>query len=181
MTARLIESAKEIAAGHFLLNIESGTDKSSPGQFITLKAGDGFDPLLRRPFLIFDHREKIIQIVVQVVGRGTSLIASALPGEIDIDIAAIHRYTAITRLDPDARDSILPLACRIGAPKRVNLRFSSDCLAFFRGCRRHVDGVFFLPFGQCVFQVFKTFLFFRHDLLIPCVLRIQCAEIDLFG
>lgn len=64
---------------------EAGAPK--PGQFLTLRARRGFDPLLRRPFAIasFDAqgpRGSEISILYQVRGQATAILAELGPGAI---------------------------------------------------------------------------------------------------
>ncbi len=50
---------------------------AKPGQFVNLKAGNGFDPLLRRPFSI--HRIKgddTLQVIFKIIGKGTNALAN---------------------------------------------------------------------------------------------------------
>ncbi len=58
--------------------------EAAPGQFLMLRARDGIDPLLRRPFSF--HRilpeEGIIEILYRVVGRGTWILSQATPGTV---------------------------------------------------------------------------------------------------
>jgi dihydroorotate dehydrogenase electron transfer subunit len=57
-----------------------------PGQFVMIKAGDGHDPLLRRPFSIFeimrddDGAPSGISILSKRIGPSTSLVYTAQPG-----------------------------------------------------------------------------------------------------
>ncbi len=59
---------------------------AEPGQFVMLKAGSGFDPLLRRPFSIFEiAREEggapaRITILNKRIGPSTALLYAAPPG-----------------------------------------------------------------------------------------------------
>lgn len=55
---------------------------AKPGQFVNLKAGPGFDPLLRRPFSI--HRiqgEDTLQVVFKIIGKGTNALANLHGGQ----------------------------------------------------------------------------------------------------
>jgi dihydroorotate dehydrogenase electron transfer subunit len=81
---RLIEKPVRVSEGHHLLRIESGAGQSLPGQFINIRISKQNDPLLRRPFSIFNHEGGIITTVVKIVGRGTSILAVSKPGEIDM-------------------------------------------------------------------------------------------------
>lgn len=55
---------------------------AKPGQFVNLKVGNGFDPLLRRPFSI--HRilgADTLQVVFKIIGKGTSALANLHCGQ----------------------------------------------------------------------------------------------------
>ncbi len=60
---------------------------AAPGQFVMLKAGAGFDPLLRRPFSIFeilrDQQGTTVGLSVlsKRIGPSTTLLYDARPGE----------------------------------------------------------------------------------------------------
>jgi dihydroorotate dehydrogenase electron transfer subunit len=54
---------------------------SAPGQFLHLRLGEGWDPLLRRPMSIFRIRPEGVSLMVRDVGRGSHLIAHARPDE----------------------------------------------------------------------------------------------------
>lgn len=55
--------------------------RAKPGQFMMLRPSPGPDPLLARPFSIFFAQGEEIQILYQVVGRGTRLLYQARPGD----------------------------------------------------------------------------------------------------
>jgi dihydroorotate dehydrogenase electron transfer subunit len=82
--AKLITQPERVSKDHYLLKIELPGSKSVPGQFINIKADRGTDPLLRRPFSVYDHNGDIISVVIRVVGRGTEMICGMDKGEIDI-------------------------------------------------------------------------------------------------
>lgn len=52
-----------------------------PGQFFMLRIGQGYEPLLRRPFSIYWMEEGYLEILYRVVGRGTELLAFQRPGQ----------------------------------------------------------------------------------------------------
>ncbi len=55
--------------------------KAQPGQFVNLKAGSGFDPLLRRPFSIHQiYADGTMQVLFKVLGKGTRALADLAPG-----------------------------------------------------------------------------------------------------
>ncbi|HRU65399.1 MAG TPA: dihydroorotate dehydrogenase electron transfer subunit [Spirochaetota bacterium] len=82
--AILLDKPQEVSQEHFLLKIAMKGANFAPGQFINIKTTEGTDPLLRRPFSIFDAEGDIAHIIVRVVGRGTSLISKMEKGEINV-------------------------------------------------------------------------------------------------
>lgn len=82
--AELIKKPEEIAKDHFLLNIKISGNNAKPGQFVNVRASEGFEPMLRRPFSIFDSDGDIIRLVIRVVGKGTALISEMPPGPVNI-------------------------------------------------------------------------------------------------
>ncbi len=54
-----------------------------PGQFLHLRVSAACDPLLRRPFSIMltEPATGLIDLLVQVVGRGSEAVAAAMPGQ----------------------------------------------------------------------------------------------------
>jgi dihydroorotate dehydrogenase electron transfer subunit len=71
--AFLIEKPKQLCEDHYLLKIEIDGNISHPGQFANIKIGDT-DPLLRRPFSIYDHNGNVIELIIRVVGKATVLL-----------------------------------------------------------------------------------------------------------
>ncbi len=61
--------------------------RAGPGQFVMLKTGSTLDPLLRRPFSIFEHLRDAsgsivgLSVLNKHVGVGTSLLYRARPGD----------------------------------------------------------------------------------------------------
>ena len=52
-----------------------------PGQFVHLRVTGGLDPLLRRPFSVYRAETGRIEILYQVLGRGTRVMSLAQPGD----------------------------------------------------------------------------------------------------
>ncbi len=52
-----------------------------PGQFVNIRAGEGYDPLLRRPFSIADVDGSILWIMLHAIGKGTELLCRKNIGE----------------------------------------------------------------------------------------------------
>lgn len=83
--ATLLEKPVEVAKDHFLMKIDIGDRMSVPGQFANIRVGASLDPLIRRPFSIHDRNGSVIDVVIRIVGRGTSwLWEHAKPGPIDV-------------------------------------------------------------------------------------------------
>lgn len=53
-----------------------------PGQFAQLRCGDGFSPLLRRPFSVAWTDGDMAAFVLAPVGAGTRILASLQPGDV---------------------------------------------------------------------------------------------------
>jgi dihydroorotate dehydrogenase electron transfer subunit len=94
--AMLIEKI-QVARDHYLLRIQSDL-RAYPGQFINLRVGTTFDPLLRRPFSVHDCTDGMLEIIVRVVGRGTAWLRdNAMPGDINILPPMGNGFQVITR------------------------------------------------------------------------------------
>jgi len=52
-----------------------------PGQFVNLKVSETTDPLLRRPFSVYRTVGDEVQIIFQVIGKGTRALQQAQKGE----------------------------------------------------------------------------------------------------
>ncbi|MDO8848513.1 MAG: dihydroorotate dehydrogenase electron transfer subunit [Coriobacteriia bacterium] len=52
----------------------------APGQFVHLRIAEGADFILRRPFSVYRAEAGRLEILYQVVGRGTRVLAEAAPG-----------------------------------------------------------------------------------------------------
>ncbi len=59
--------------------------EAKPGQFVHIRAREGYDPLLRRPFSIHKSQGEKIEILYKVVGKGTQLLSRKKIGK-KIDI-----------------------------------------------------------------------------------------------
>ena len=74
---------------HLVLSYEQLPQKPEPGQFfnIRLSGKSSSDPLLRRPFSLFDFdgADKKVEFVYRVVGRGTEILSKLEEGkELDV-------------------------------------------------------------------------------------------------
>lgn len=90
----LILANVEVSPGYFRMRMTAPPEflTAQPGQFIMVRVFDAIDPLLRRPFGIFDVGVQIasytggadipyLEILYKVVGKGTELLASLHDGD----------------------------------------------------------------------------------------------------
>lgn len=77
------------ASGYYRMGlaVDGGFETAMPGQFVMVRVGSGFNPLLRRPFsllgLIRDGARSVtgIEILFKVVGKGTERLSRLGDGE----------------------------------------------------------------------------------------------------
>jgi len=85
----IVRDIKQLNHDTFLMRIESEKIASlaKAGQFVNVKCGNGLDAYLRRPVSIhsLDRESKTFDIVFQIRGKGTGLLAQYGPGD-EIDI-----------------------------------------------------------------------------------------------
>ncbi len=83
---------EQIARGIFILRLEEPDQARDvkPGQFVHLRCGTSFDPLLRRPLSVLrtgaNQRNCLpssqYEVLYEVVGRGTDLLSHLRPGDL---------------------------------------------------------------------------------------------------
>jgi dihydroorotate dehydrogenase electron transfer subunit len=78
-----VRGVKEVAENVYVLSFHSpGISRGvQPGQFLNIKVADGSDPLLRRPFSVYNVDGDTVEIVFNVIGRGTSVLRAKSPRE----------------------------------------------------------------------------------------------------
>ena len=76
-----ILSNKKISDSYYKMTLDAPyiAKTAKPGQFVQIRCSDGLDPLLRRPFSI--HRAKDLEILYEVIGKGTEVLSERKPGE----------------------------------------------------------------------------------------------------
>jgi dihydroorotate dehydrogenase electron transfer subunit len=72
-----VDSVREVRPGIFTLRFRSPLVAASvrPGQFLNIRATTGFIPLLRRPFSVYRTEGEHVEIIFNVIGQGTSILA----------------------------------------------------------------------------------------------------------
>ncbi|GFO54663.1 dihydroorotate dehydrogenase B (NAD(+)), electron transfer subunit [Geomonas sp. Red276] len=91
----MVLSNVEVSPGYFRMRMTAPQElqESSPGQFLMLKVVDAIDPLLRRPFGLFDvgtfapeyagcGTQCYTEILYKVVGKGTRMLSALHHGDL---------------------------------------------------------------------------------------------------
>jgi len=106
--AKIISCEETTAPGIWVTKLEAPSLAAAarPGQFLHIRCGEGDDPLLRRPISIHhaDRDTGIIQIMFQVVGKGTAWLSQRQDGFLDV-LGPLGRGFTLSPVD-----SGLPLA-----------------------------------------------------------------------
>jgi dihydroorotate dehydrogenase electron transfer subunit len=76
-------SNEKVGKAHYRMKLEVSqiAKDARPGQFVHIRCSSGYDPLLRRPFSIHKRAQGRIDILYQVVGRGTGILSKKRRGE----------------------------------------------------------------------------------------------------
>lgn len=82
-----VSSNDEVGDGLFVLRFHSAAiaRETKPGQFVNVRTGDGFLPLLRRPFSVSRIEGSVVEILYNIVGTGTKALSHKRPGD-DLDV-----------------------------------------------------------------------------------------------
>jgi dihydroorotate dehydrogenase electron transfer subunit len=126
---------------------------AQPGQFVMIKVGAGLDPLLRRPFSVFeilrgsDGTPAGITILSKRIGPSTTVIYAARPGQIAAVLGPLGRPFTVV----DAPAEAWMVAGGVGlapfATLAESLRARNVKTTLFYGARRG-DELFYLDFFQ---------------------------------
>lgn len=74
----------EVTRDYYLLTLSplDNIRRPDPGNFFMLSIGDGYDPLLKRPFSVHRSTDNNFQILYRVVGKGTGILRNKKPGDV---------------------------------------------------------------------------------------------------
>jgi dihydroorotate dehydrogenase electron transfer subunit len=77
-----VDSVREIAPNIHILSLHAPEISRSvkAGQFLNVRTRDQFIPLLRRPFSVYFREAERLQIIFNIVGLGTRILATDPPG-----------------------------------------------------------------------------------------------------
>jgi dihydroorotate dehydrogenase electron transfer subunit len=82
MNAKVVSNEK-IGESLYRMKLDAGKKMSAkPGQFVNVLVSDSYQPLLRRPFSIYDADGKSLSIVYKVIGDATKILSRKKPGDI---------------------------------------------------------------------------------------------------
>jgi dihydroorotate dehydrogenase electron transfer subunit len=78
-----VQHVRQVADNVFVLTFTSEEISQSiqPGQFINIKVHEGIEPLLRRPFSVYRTSGKDVEIIFNVIGKGTAALRQKRGGE----------------------------------------------------------------------------------------------------
>jgi dihydroorotate dehydrogenase electron transfer subunit len=78
---------RAVARNVFVLSLHAPNlaSRVRPGQFVNIRVNGSLDPLLRRPFSVYRTTGDAIEIIFNIVGKGTALLAEKRVGEV-IDV-----------------------------------------------------------------------------------------------
>ncbi|MFH1202009.1 MAG: dihydroorotate dehydrogenase electron transfer subunit [Candidatus Omnitrophota bacterium] len=80
--ARIIKNIK-VGRKYFKMSLDCAdiAREAEPGQFVTIRVADEYEPLLRRPFSIHRVKGKNLEILYKVVGQGTEILSEKKKGQ----------------------------------------------------------------------------------------------------
>jgi len=78
-----ITNVIDVAAGIHVLTFQSPEMSKTilPGQFLNIKIDDGAEPLLRRPFSVYRRDQNAVQLIFNVIGKGTAALSRKRAGD----------------------------------------------------------------------------------------------------
>lgn len=78
-----VTSVQSVASNILIISLRAPEIASTvrPGQFINIRVSDCTTPLLRRPFSVYRTRGDELEIIFNVVGVGTRILAEKQPGD----------------------------------------------------------------------------------------------------
>ncbi len=138
-------SNETVADGLLIARVHSPqiASQCQPAQFVHVRCGDGIDPLLLRPFsmLTVDREAGTLDILYQVVGRGTELLKNRRVGDEILQLGPLGKTFAV----PPNPGNLLLVGGGIGAAPLVFLAetvipkgYSVTLLSGARTAARHL-------------------------------------------
>ncbi len=79
---KVIENFAVVENEYYIISIMPMVrEEPQPGQFAHLKVNNLTDPLLRRPFSIFDYKDGILYFFYKITGKGTRILSQLKKGD----------------------------------------------------------------------------------------------------
>ena len=108
-----VRSVQAVARNIFVLTLHAPDLAAAvkPGQFVNIRINDTLEPLLRRPFSVHRTTHDSIEILFNIVGKGTALLADKREGDL-LDL--LGPLGVPFTLDDDRFDTALLVAGGLG-------------------------------------------------------------------
>lgn len=131
-TVTILDNRK-INAEYYKISFHSKrlSQNVQPGQFVQIKIRAGWDPFLRRPFSYYRVRGERIEILYEILGRGTTLLAGLKKGDRIQVMGPLGREFS---QDRGEKKRIL-VGGGVGVPPLVFLAEHFGCYRFFIGTK----------------------------------------------
>ncbi|MDT8272948.1 MAG: dihydroorotate dehydrogenase electron transfer subunit [Desulfomonilia bacterium] len=116
ITTRIIKNDK-VAEKTYLMTLEGDLTETKPGQFLMVQVQRSHEPFLRRPLAILSCRDRMIEILFTVRGKGTALLAEKRTGELVSFIGPLGNGFS----DPAPGEHLLYIAGGAGLPPVLSM------------------------------------------------------------
>ena len=119
---KIIEN-KEIAQGFYKMRLASSflAKNSKPGQFVEVKCSEGDEILLRRPLGVHRILDGGIEILYEIIGKGTELLSLKRPGEMLDIIGPLGNGFSVSKCTVHGPQSTVLIAGGVGVAPLVAL------------------------------------------------------------
>ncbi len=164
-------------------------DCARPGQFVMIKAGNGKDPLLRRPFSLHQTSvEGMIQIYFKVVGRGTDMLAHVRKNETLSVFGPLGRGYRLNKTTPTVIVGgglgIAPLLFLVKENCRVKNDCGQDLIVLGARTRNEIEPLLddFRQFGISILTATDDGSLGHHGVVVQILESMQLpAECTVYG
>ncbi len=112
-----------VAPGFYRMRIASSylAREAIPGQFVEVRCSEGVNPLLRRPLGVHRITDGGIELLYELVGKGTELLARKKPGEMLDIIGPLGNGFDMTRRTKDEGRRTIIVAGGVGVAPMLAL------------------------------------------------------------
>jgi len=80
----LVAGVREVGENIYVIRFLAPdiADSIKAGQFLNIRVADGYEPLLRRPFSAYRTDDGNVEVIFNVVGKGTSILRTKAAGDV---------------------------------------------------------------------------------------------------